>query len=117
MGTMPHDKGPYERCFFCKNCNACNGSGVISGYAQRCLPCMGRGFKHDSSMPHDKAPDEKCFFCKDCNICGGTGQAGGGGMHPAGIAQPVHPAGIAQPVHPQGGYSPAPGAVADNDCC
>merc|ERR1719491_1965335 len=65
--SMPHDKAPHEKCFFCKSCDGCGGSGHISGGGcgmlggvmtgganQRCFKCEGRGFCHDSSMPHDK---------------------------------------------------------------
>merc|ERR1719204_2937787 len=28
--SMDHDKGPDERCFFCKSCDACGGRGAIT---------------------------------------------------------------------------------------
>jgi len=28
---MDHDKGPDEKCFFCKDCDGCGGSGAIKG--------------------------------------------------------------------------------------
>lgn len=75
--TMPHDKGPREKCFFCKKCKGCNGSGTAggsgAGFQQRCFKCEGKGFCHESSMTHDKAPHQKCFFCKDCSSCHGKG--------------------------------------------
>jgi hypothetical protein len=87
--NMTHDKGPNERCFFCKNCSGCGGSGMISSGgtvgmggmgapAQPCFKCQGKGYSHDSSMTHDKGPDMRCFFCSDCKSCGGTGHIGGG---------------------------------------
>lgn len=99
--SMTHDKLPTERCFFCKNCSGCGGTGIISGGGggmgmgmatgmgamggmgtpvQPCFKCQGKGFCHDSSMTHDKAPQDRCFFCSNCNSCGGTGRIGGGGM-------------------------------------
>jgi hypothetical protein len=90
--SMTHDKAPDQRCFFCKDCNGCGGTGAISGGgmgmgmggmmggAQRCFKCQGKGFCHDSSMTHDKGPGDRCFFCKNCNSCGGTGNLGAGGM-------------------------------------
>ncbi|CAE7247351.1 ttn-1 [Symbiodinium natans] len=79
--TMNHDKDEDERCFFCKDCTGCNGTGHISagsggGWfagAQRCYKCHGRGFSHNSSMNHDKDEDERCFFCEDCTGCNGRG--------------------------------------------
>jgi len=29
--SMDHDKGPNEKCFFCKDCDGCGGSGAIKG--------------------------------------------------------------------------------------
>jgi len=29
--AMDHDKGPDERCFFCKDCDGCHGRGAIQG--------------------------------------------------------------------------------------
>lgn len=110
--SMAHDKAPDEKCFFCKDCNSCGGSGAIKGGAvqavggaivntgpQRCFKCEGKGFCHDSTMAHDKPPHEKCFFCKDCSGCGGSG-AINGAMQP-GYAQP----GYAQPGYAQPGYA------------
>merc|ERR1712039_369137 len=100
--SMTHDKAPHERCFFCKSCDGCGGSGAINsgmgggmmggmgggmggvmcgmgggmGAPQRCFKCEGKGWCHDSSMTHDKLPHEKCFFCKDCTACGGRGALG-----------------------------------------
>lgn len=89
--SMDHDKPHGERCFFCKDCDSCGGSGAIDGGSttvvpgayggatvfhqgpQPCFVCSGKGFSHQSSMPHDKACDERCFFCEDCNACGGKG--------------------------------------------
>jgi len=45
--SMPHDKGPNEKCFFCKSCDACAGSGAIQGgtttVQQVGMPGMGYG--------------------------------------------------------------------------
>jgi len=88
--TMNHDKGPNERCFFCKDCRTCGGSGVLQGTTQvnsnifggasivdnrpqPCMRCQGNGYVHESTMAHDKGPDEKCFFCTNCQSCGGSG--------------------------------------------
>jgi len=95
QSSMTHDKDPGERCFFCKDCDACSGTGAIpgggGGFAgayggggggggmQRCFKCDGNGFCHNSSMSHDKDPGERCFFCKDCDGCGGSGAISGGG--------------------------------------
>jgi len=103
--SMTHDKGPDEKCFFCKSCNSCGGSGAIQGGTttvqqvggmggmgmmgggavvattqglQPCFKCDGKGFAHESSMGHDKAHNEKCFFCEDCSGCGGSGAIEGG---------------------------------------
>merc|ERR1719343_739874 len=97
---MDHDKSPYERCFFCQNCDGCGGSGAISGGpamampafatpavaapmaamavpcgggVQACFKCEGKGFCHTSAMDHDKGPNERCFFCQSCDGCGGRG--------------------------------------------
>jgi len=75
--TMTHDKGPGERCFFCENCCACGGSGMIDAGDQACFKCQGKGFCHNSSMTHDKGPTERCFFCEKCSGCDGTGRIGG----------------------------------------
>merc|ERR1719454_876740 len=48
--TMPHDKAPHEKCFFCKPCKGCDGKGHIPGGMggmmggmmggkQRCFKC------------------------------------------------------------------------------
>jgi len=88
--SMKHDKGPNQRCFFCKDCSTCGGSGVLQGTTevvsnifggasvidnrpQACMRCRGNGYVHESSMRHDKGPDEKCFFCKKCGTCAGSG--------------------------------------------
>eukprot|EP00746_Dinoflagellata_sp_MGD_P007869 gnl/MRDRNA2_/MRDRNA2_115660_c0_seq1.p1 gnl/MRDRNA2_/MRDRNA2_115660_c0~~gnl/MRDRNA2_/MRDRNA2_115660_c0_seq1.p1 ORF type:complete len:276 (-),score=54.20 gnl/MRDRNA2_/MRDRNA2_115660_c0_seq1:232-981(-) len=94
--SMDHDKPWHERCFFCKDCNACGGSGHLTeessgwggrweeerigfcrpqgrDFKERCYRCEGKGFSHDSSMDHDKPWDEKCFFCKECHTCRGRG--------------------------------------------
>lgn len=99
--SMPHDKGPNEKCFFCKSCCACGGSGAIQGGTttvqqvgmqgmmggavvtqtqglQPCFKCDGKGWCHNSNMPHDKGPSEKCFFCKSCDTCSGSGAIQGG---------------------------------------
>jgi len=88
---MSHDRAPHEKCFFCKTCSGCNGSGHIPGgggmmggmggfggmgscgMTQRCFKCGGSGFFHDSSMPHDAPYGQKCFFCKSCSGCHGRG--------------------------------------------
>lgn len=84
--NMDHDKPWDQKCFFCKKCDGCGGSGHLTeessgwggGWCQevrkeRCYRCEGRGFTHDSSMDHDKPWDEKCFFCKQCPTCHGRG--------------------------------------------
>merc|ERR1712034_75401 len=86
--SMKHDKPALnQRCFFCKDCSTCQGSGLIAGnhgygfqpqyglpvYGPRpCVRCQGNGFYHDSNQKHDKAPNQKCFFCEKCKTCNGT---------------------------------------------
>ncbi len=91
-GSMPHDKGPDTKCFFCAQCPACDGRGTVSGGevaihesgfggaavvvsmgTQPCVVCSARGFTHSSGMNHDKAPTDRCFFCQNCPACGGKG--------------------------------------------
>ncbi len=93
--SMPHDKAPGQKCFFCTSCNGCQGRGTVQGGGvsivsqpafggfggiaviqtgpTACPSCAGAGFRHDSSMPHDKPSGTRCFFCEPCKGCGSRG--------------------------------------------
>eukprot|EP00927_Polykrikos_kofoidii_P078127 TRINITY_DN74995_c0_g1_i1.p1 TRINITY_DN74995_c0_g1~~TRINITY_DN74995_c0_g1_i1.p1 ORF type:complete len:572 (+),score=116.48 TRINITY_DN74995_c0_g1_i1:184-1716(+) len=77
--SMPHQARNRQRCFFCQDCDKCDGSGSCAyeppcQSEQDCFKCKGRGFSHDSNMSHDTGPSERCFFCEDCNSCEGVGR-------------------------------------------
>merc|ERR1712048_547820 len=40
MSAMDHDKSPYERCFFCQDCDGCGGRGNIQGGPAMGMPAM-----------------------------------------------------------------------------
>uniref|UniRef100_A0A7S2K7C0 Uncharacterized protein n=1 Tax=Zooxanthella nutricula TaxID=1333877 RepID=A0A7S2K7C0_9DINO len=71
---MDHDAPADEKCFWCKSCQMCGGTGSITlGGASACAICGGTGFCHWSRIGHSKARDVKCMWCKDCVACGGKG--------------------------------------------
>lgn len=72
---LQHNKLETEKCFFCKDCEVCGGSGLLLKTHDEieCISCDGCGWVHTGKSRHESGANYRCELCSDCNMCDGSG--------------------------------------------